>query len=192
MKRCQDKSSGLHRVAGFAGAPKSVTLPAMKPKLPANDDYEVRLCAANDLSGADLAACIALVTDGEAVDPASAKRDLPCSNRIAVARKEGKVVGVGVIKPIRPRYAAGVSAKSKIVFRDDTPELGYVAVHPDHRGHRLSPRLVSALLENVGKPLFATTSSDRMKATLVNSGFVQQGKEWKGRRGDQISLWMRQ
>jgi GNAT superfamily N-acetyltransferase len=73
-----------------------------------------------------------------------------------------------------------------------SPVEAYVAVHQDHRGHGLSQRLVGALMENVGKPLFATTSSERMKATLMKAGFAQQGKEWKGRRGDQISLWMRQ
>ena len=187
MKRIEGNQSP----ARLRGSAKICYAAPMKPNAPAGDDYEIRLCAANDLSGTDLAACIELVTGGDAVNPATVKRDLPCSTRIAIVRKAGSVVGVGVIKPIRPRYAAGVSGKSKIVFDEDMPELGYVAVSRDHQGHGLSARIVGTLLTGTGKPLFATTSNARMKSTLTKAGFVQRGKEWKGRRGDQLSLWLR-
>jgi len=39
--------------------------------------------------------------------------------------------------------------------------------------------------------LFATTSDPKMKSALKGAGFVQHGVEWKGQRGDFLSLWIR-
>ena len=39
--------------------------------------------------------------------------------------------------------------------------------------------------------LFATTSKPKMQAALGGAGFAQRGFAWKGRRGDMISLWMK-
>jgi len=164
----------------------------MKPQAPDTDDYDVSPSAAGDLAEADLAECIRLVTEGNAVDPKYAKRDLPRALVVAVARKGGQIVGVGTIKPVRREYASGIAVKSGVPFSPDTPELGYVSVHPDHQGKRLSHRLVEALQSISTKTLFATTSSDRMKATLTKAGFVQRGNEWKGRRQGQLSLWMKE
>ena len=163
----------------------------MKPHAPDTGDYDVTLCAVSDLAEADLTDCIKLVTEGNAVEPKSAMRGLPRALVVAVARKGGRIVGVGTIKPVRREYASGIAAKSGVAFSPDTPELGYVSVHPDHQGKRLSHRLVEALQSEGTKTLFATTSSDRMKATLTRAGFVRRGDEWKGRQGH-LSLWMRE
>lgn len=164
----------------------------MNPRAPGIDDYDVKPCAVGDLAEADLDECISLVTGGNAVGPQYAKRDLPRALVVAIARKGGRIVGVGTIKPVRRDYASGIAVKSGVPFSADMPELGYVAVHPDHRGNRLSHRLVEALQSKSGSTLFATTSSDRMKRTLTKAGFVQRGREWNGRRQDQLSLWMRE
>jgi hypothetical protein len=39
--------------------------------------------------------------------------------------------------------------------------------------------------------LFARISDAKMKSALKSAGFVQQGIEWKGRRKDLLSLWIR-
>ena len=110
---------------------------------------------------------------------------------VAVARRARQIVGVGAIKRIRPGYAFDKAYKSGVTFAPDTPELGYVAVDPAHQGNGLSHRIVSELLSKNGGPLFATTSSDRMKRTLGKAGFAQKGREWKGWQAP-ISLWIKE
>ena len=164
----------------------------MKPNDADLDDYEVKPCAVGDLEQTELAACVDLIAEGNAVDPVSAKRTLPKAIMLAVARKEGKIVGVGAIKPIRAGYAANTADESRFPFYPETPELGYVAVSPDHRNKRLSSRIVKELTSQHSGPLFARTSDPRMKSALKNAGFAQRGEEWNGQRGDRLSLWLRE
>jgi hypothetical protein len=96
----------------------------------------------------------------------------------------------GPIKPVRPEYAAGIAAKSGYSFPAETLELGYVAVDPAHRGHGLSHEIAGLLLSQHKGRLFATTDSTRMKETLAEAGFRQEGKEWEGARG-LLSFWQR-
>jgi len=102
---------------------------------PNADDYQLTICGARDLTAADRARCIAIIREGEAVDPVSAERELPASQRLAIARRGDEIVGVGVIKRKRTGYAARVANKSGHQFDTATPELGYVAVAGDHQGH---------------------------------------------------------
>jgi predicted GNAT family N-acyltransferase len=111
---------------------------------------------------------------------------------VAVARKDGEIVGVGTVKPVREDYNAGVARKSGVSFDPATPEFGYVVVHPDHRDRHLSSKLTTALLSRSGKSLFATTSDDKIKTNLKKAGFAERGRKWKGRRGDQISFWIKE
>ncbi len=50
---------------------------------------------------------------------------------------------------------------------------------------------VAELLSHHEGSLFATTSDERMKKTLTKAGFVQSGLAWEGRKGQQLSLWLR-
>jgi hypothetical protein len=96
-----------------------------------------------------------------------------------------------VDKRIRHAYALNKADKSGAAFPPDTPELGYVAIDSDHRGKNLSHRIVAGLIAKHTGPLFATTSSDRMKATLTKVGFVLKGHEWQGGKAP-LSLWWRE
>ena len=154
------------------------------------DEYDVKACAVGDLNEADRAACIGLVVGGHAVNPRTAKRDFPHALQVAIARKDGKVVGVGTIKPVRKEYAAHTAEESKFPFDPDTPEFGYVAVDPAHQGKGLSSEITEALSQHKGS-LFARTSDPKMKSALKKAGFVQRGDEWDGQRGDRLSLWIR-
>jgi hypothetical protein len=69
-------------------------------------------------------------------------------------------------------------------------ELGYVAVRASHRNQGLSTRIFDALLSAHKGPLFATTSSDKMKHLNRKLGFIQRGTEWQGKK-DRLSLWIR-
>jgi GNAT superfamily N-acetyltransferase len=151
--------------------------------------YSVKACAPGDLSDAELVTCVEIVKDGGAV-PISLEK-LQKARMLAVARKAGTIVGIGSIKRDRPDRAAHIANGSGFGFPKETPELGYVAVAPQHRRQGLSHQLVRALLKTMPGGLFATTDDQHMMKTLSGAGFVRQGSEWPGRRG-QLSLWLKQ
>ena len=155
-----------------------------------HQNYHVRTCVPADLSKADMAGCIGIVIGGGAVDPVAVRRELPLASLLAVVRKDEEIVGVGAIKQVRRTYAATVARRSGHEFSRGTPELGYVARHRDHRGNKLAPRVVDALVFGREGSLWSTTDSDGMKAALAQAGFERVGNEWKGHRG-QLSLWIR-
>ncbi len=152
-------------------------------------DYDVRACTPSGLSEAELAKCVAIVKNGDAVDPASAERELPLATALAIVRRGATIVGVGAIKRVRHKYAADIAGKSGIAFDRGTLELGYVVLDAKHRRQGLSHQIVAKLLSKHGGPLFATTDNDYMKRTLGGAGFVHTGREWTGEKG-QLSLWI--
>lgn len=155
------------------------------------DGYTVATPAPNTLPPSELAACIAIIKSGGAVDWNSAKQELPLATALAIASKDTKIVGVGAIKRGRSDYAAGIAAKSGVDFPIETLELGYVAVTPEHRGHHLSDCIVKTLLRRYAGRLFATTYSEYMKDALIRAGFQNRGKEWQGRK-HLLSFWERE
>lgn len=156
------------------------------------DEYEVTLTDPANLTAAQVSACIAIIKDGGAVDTASAKTELPLSSVSAIALKNREIVGVGAIKRIRRGYASDIAKRSEERFPSNTPELGYVAVHADHRQKGLSRRLVAELLQAHCGRLFATTYTDAMKKTLAAAGFVRKGREWKSVKDEMLSLWVKE
>jgi GNAT superfamily N-acetyltransferase len=155
------------------------------------EGYEVTTPAPSKVGSSEIAACLAIIETGEAVDLMSAKRELPLASALALAWKDKQIVGVGAIKRERREYAAGVAEKSGVEFPSETLELGYVAVAPEHRGHHLSDCLIQALLKLHKARLFATTYSEHMKDALIRADFRTAGKEWKGRKF-MLSLWLRE
>ncbi len=155
-------------------------------------EYDVKSCAPGDLTDSELSTCAAIIKSGGAVDPHTARTELPRAARLAGARSGGTIVGIGAIKRDRPRYAAGVGKHSGHVFPENSSELGYVAVDPRHQNKGLSKRLAAALLEDRQGLVFATTFDAHMKKTLTRAGFAQKGREWKGNRGKRLSLWIRE
>jgi hypothetical protein len=155
------------------------------------EGYEVTSPAPSKLGPAEIAACLAIIETGEAVDLISAKRELPRASAMAVAWKDKQIVGVGAIKRERREYAASIAEKTGVEFAPETPEMGYVAVAPEHRGHHLSDCLIKALLRQHKGRLFATTSSEYMKDALIRADFRTAGQEWKGKKS-MLSLWLRE
>lgn len=124
------------------------------------------------------------------MDPRSAAVEVPRAIALALAKVGENVAGIGAIKRLRERYAATISQRSRFTIDVDALELGYIAVHKEHQGQKLSGRIVAILLTAVQqRPLFATTDDDRMKRTLLNAGFEKKGEEWAGERG-RLSLWI--
>jgi GNAT superfamily N-acetyltransferase len=151
-------------------------------------EYVVNSCEPGVLSGAELAACLAIIKAGGAV--AVDLEKLRGATVLTVVRSDGQIVGVGAVKRVRTVYAGGIARKSGYIFPAKTPELGYVAVAPQHRRKGLSHRLVAALVAVQRGGLFATTYDKGMMKTLTAAGFAQKGHEWLGRK-HQVSLWIR-
>jgi predicted N-acetyltransferase YhbS len=155
------------------------------------EDYEVKLHVPADLTGAELAMCIAIIRSGEAVSLKSVQRELPNAGVLVIARCDNQIVGVGAIKRLRTEYAAGIARKSGVEFPPETLELGYVAVDPVHQRRGLSRRLVQSLVSGREDRLFATTSVPAMKKVLERVGFAKRGNAWPGAHS-QLSCWVRE
>jgi hypothetical protein len=156
-----------------------------------NPRYELKAWYPSERKREEMEKCMDLIGRGGAVNLRTMRRDLPRSLTVVIARHEGEIVGVGVIKPVREDYAAGIASKSGYNLPLDTPELGYVVVAQAHRGSGLSHGITALLLSLHKGRLFATTDSPMMKRALTNAGFLQVGKEWQGKRG-LLSLCERQ
>ena len=156
------------------------------------DPYQVERCVPATLNDTDLDQCIALLSTGGALAAIPTKPHLRSANVVVLAKTEGDIVGLGVVKRVRPRYTADVCGEGKSGFRflPDTPELGYIVVDPTHQRKKLSYRLVAELVNSGNDRLFSTTDSLPMKKALAGAGFIQRGKEWPGQRG-QLSLWFK-
>ncbi len=153
-------------------------------------EWDSTVCEASALTKADLAACIKVITEGDAVDPESAAAELPLALRVAVARSKQSVIGVAAIKRPRPAYASSVATKSRSTFPSDLPELGYVAVNATYQGYGVGRDLVGRLLASfITRPLFATTATPAMKRLLTKSGFHLHGSPWHGLKAE-LSLWV--
>jgi hypothetical protein len=156
-----------------------------------NERLEVFLTGT--LSQEDLDACVALIKEGGAItDPETAAESLPNCLFVVLQRDGKQIVGVGAIKGQRSRYAAGIARKAQFNFDQNMNELGYVVVKDSHQGTGLSKTITDKLLSLFqGKPLFATTSNERMRTSLGKRGFVQQGTSWPNRKNEPITLWIR-
>ncbi|HBB89500.1 MAG TPA: hypothetical protein DC047_17995 [Blastocatellia bacterium] len=152
------------------------------------NNYEVTTCIPNSLKAAEVTKCIKIIRKGSAVDPKSASTSFPNSTLIAVARSKNEIVGIGVIKERRPKYAVRKATDSGFQFDKNTLELGYVAVDSNHRNKGLSVCIAARLVAEYRDQLFATTSDAFMKKTLGKVGFRKKGAEWKGTKS-MLSLW---
>jgi GNAT superfamily N-acetyltransferase len=152
---------------------------------------DAETCPGNNLSNEVIEACANIIRQGGAVDPKSAKRELPLAEMVAIVRAGQEVVAAGAIKRQRPKYAADIAQKSGISFDRNMLELGYVSVEKSYHSQGLSHRIVTSLLTALpDRSLFATTSSERMKDTLAKAGFVLEGSEWQGNKS-RLSLWIK-
>jgi hypothetical protein len=157
-----------------------------------SEDYEFTLTSVDKLTKEELAACIDIIAEGEAVSRAAAERGVPNAAKLALVRHRGEIVGVGVIKGPNAQHARTVARKSKHAFADATPELGYASVRKAHRGRHLSSAIFDALLAQPERALYATTSCPKMEHLLDKHGFQKKGESYKGDRDDDIFLWLKE
>jgi hypothetical protein len=156
------------------------------------DDYTVDRTTPAQLSEAEKLRCIELVQQGHAANAAVAAREIRLATALAVARKDGAIVAVGAIKRARD-YTATVAENADYPLPVDTPEMGYVSVDKPHRDKRLSSKVIEKLLDGHKGPIFASTSSDKIRKINTRLGFTKAGREWDSVQnpGDKISLWVK-
>lgn len=153
-------------------------------------DYTVEVLRFAELGPAKRAGAIELLELGKAVDVESASQELPKAELVAVLLHSDLVAGIGAVKRPRPAYARKVQLRAKVAKDLPEHELGYIAIGEAHQGHKLSRRIVEALVNSHPGGLFATTDRAEMKRTLARFGFKETGESWLGNKG-QLSLWIR-
>jgi hypothetical protein len=84
------------------------------PENDAGENYEVKELSPRELTETDLAVCVAVIKQGDAVDWESAARELPRATALAIVYKGVQILGVGAIKRERRNYAASVSKNSGV------------------------------------------------------------------------------
>ena len=89
-------------------------------------DEAVVIAGPSQLTGAETRACVALSAEGDAVDRAFVEAWFPRSIMVVVKRSGPAIIGVGVIKPARPRYTETVSTRSGVELEPEMHELGYI------------------------------------------------------------------
>jgi hypothetical protein len=154
--------------------------------------FDVQVLRPDALSKTEITRCLLLVNEGGALAITFTANQLRQARHVCIVRNGDEIAGVGVIKPPRPHYTAGIAKKSGFDFDKKMLELGYVSRDPLHRAKSLSEKIVAGLLSHCpDSPFFATTSNQKMKETLEHSGFVQKGKEWAGQNKKKLSLWLK-
>lgn len=148
----------------------------------------------NDLVPDDQRAVAQLVVAGGAVvgtvDDLLAR--LKRSRRVALLREKrtNRIVAAAAWKRPVAAYRRDnfIKADASIEGFETASELGYVVISPDMQGKQLSGGLVTAIVEQITEPTFATTDSNTMRRNLQRSGFTRVGSEWQGKKG-MLSLW---
>lgn len=148
----------------------------------------------NDLTSDDQRAVARLVVRGKAVvgsvDDLLAR--LKRTRCVALLRETatGRIVAAAAWKRPSAAYRQDkfAAAGAPIAGFEAAPELGYVVIAPDMQGKQLSGGLVTAIIEKITEPTFATTDSNTMKNNLERSGFTRVGGDWRGEKG-MLSLW---
>lgn len=155
--------------------------------------YSVTLCKPSELSSAEQERCMALVREGSAIqNERYIQQNLPNAKALAVVRaSNGEIVGFGALKASNPVHAKTVCNRSGHIFDYNMTELGYVAVDENHRGRKLSYIILDHLSATAKAPLYSTTDCPRMKKVLSSYGFSNEGKSWKGGRGE-LTLWLKE
>jgi hypothetical protein len=110
------------------------------------DHFEVEVCDPTKLTTSDRARIKAILRARGAVNVPSAMSEIPLAPAFALARRDGRIVGVGAIKRPRPDYAKLKQEDAKFTFDTEIAELGYVAIDSDFRGNHLSGRITDQLL----------------------------------------------
>lgn len=116
---------------------------------------------------------------------------------LAMAWSGGDVIGIAALKRPLDSYRDRIARKSGLSLKpSEWPyELGYVFVHPDHRGHGHANRLVEHAVRAAGRRnVFATvrTNNEPMQATLRRFGFAQAGRDYLSDDAERtLSLWTR-
>src|ERR1700733_2292514 len=160
-------------------------------KDPSIPGYQFEIGTTGDFQ-AEHEAIAALVASRGQVDVEKVREHLPAATIVAVARHNGTIVSVCVLKGARA-YNRRVRRKSGFPLGYDVPDPGYAARRTDHEGKRLGRTLHNEILKRVEGDVFATVRSTNPTepGILERRGFQREGRPWKGQGDYTIVLWYR-
>jgi GNAT superfamily N-acetyltransferase len=158
---------------------------------------EVTAARPAEFTPAERAAFMHLVREGGEVNPDTLPGLVVRAEALALARKDGVLVGVSAVKRPYPTHRRNVfkAAKADLLPDEFAFELGWVFVLPNARGLGFSGRLVAVLMPYVeAAHAYATSRADNasMHATLKRFGFKGVGETYPSKQNDTpIQLFVR-
>lgn len=140
----------------------------------------------SDCSDSDIYKFICLVEEGGEVDNERLSGRVRRAVALGFFRIDNRIASVAAIKSPNNNHKRSVfrSAGSKENPDHYNIELGWIVTKEQHRGEGLASTLVSELLKNVSRAIFATTREDNkaMLRILEKHGFRRSGHVYPGRR----------
>lgn len=156
---------------------------------------ELVVARPDEVTPADRAAFVKQVCEGGEVNPNTLPALVDRAVALAMARKDGSLVGVGAIKRPNLSHRGHVFKAAKVDLLPDALELGWVFVQPATRGLGISAMIVEALVPYVGATrVYATSRVDNvpMHATLNRFGFKSVGVPYPSKQNNTpIQLFVR-
>lgn len=120
---------------------------------------------------------------------------IQAAHALALVRLSRHLVGVGAIKNPEEQHIKTVSEESKFErLKGYGRELGWICVHPEHRGIGLGRLIVKVLLREYKEALWATTRENNFSIHKILSevGFYWVGESYESEIGDyRLLLWVR-
>jgi len=140
----------------------------------------------SDCLDSDIYAFICLVEEGGEVDNKGLSGRVRRAVALGFFRVDNEIVSVAAIKSPNHTRKRRVfeSAGSRENPDHFNIELGWIVTKEKHRSKGLASTLVSELLKNVSRPVFATTREDNKASLhiLEKYGFKRSGHVYPGRR----------
>ena len=142
-------------------------------------------CSASELEAFE----VLLQSGGQVTGAGFLGRILGAAHLMFLRDASGLLVGISALKRTPEDYRAKIFQQARaVVLPAAYPlEMGWIMVHPSHRGLGLAGALVEQLLPQARPNLvYATMRADneRIRSTAIRHGFRQEGVAYRSVRGD--------
>lgn len=151
-------------------------------------------CSASELEAFE----VLLQSGGQVSGAGLLGRILGAAHLMFLRDASGLLVGISALKRTPEDYRAKLFQQARAVVPPAAYplEMGWMMVHPSHRGQGLARALVEQLLPQARPNLvYATMRADneRIRSTAIRHGFRQEGVAYRSVRGDyELVLFVQQ
>jgi len=153
--------------------------------------------APQEWSHDDLERFEAFVKAAGEVEPTGLGNRIAHAVSLTLLREGSALIGSAAVKIPSAAYRRRVFQKAEAQLDDRryNQELGWIAIHSEYRGQKLSRTVVDSALESIAPaPVFATSRASNlpMHRTLERFGFARVGRPYSSERSDeQLVLFVR-